>query len=63
MMVMKVTNIYKHEKTILVLNVVTRHCDKVLNKVGDDPSKPKILLLAPTGMAACIIGKCTMQRK
>ena len=40
-----------------VINVVTRHCEQVLNKVGDDPNQPRILLLAPTGMAACLIGK------
>ena len=40
-----------------IINVVTRHCNQVLNKVGDDPNQPKILLLAPTGMAACLIGK------
>ena len=39
-----------------IINVVTRHCNQVLNKVGDDPNQPKILLLAPTGMAACLIG-------
>ena len=39
-----------------LINVVTRQCDKVLTQVGDDPNQPKILLLAPTGMAACIIG-------
>ena len=39
-----------------LINVVTRQCDKVLSQVGDDPNQPKILLLAPTGMAACVIG-------
>ena len=31
--------------------------EKILRQAGDDPSKPKVLLLGPTGMAALLIGK------
>ena len=40
-----------------LIKVVSRHIDKLLTKVGDNPNKPKILLLAPTGKAASLIGK------
>ena len=40
-----------------LINVTTRYVDKVLTKVGDNPYRPKVLLLAPTGMAASLIGK------
>ena len=45
-----------------LINVVSRHCNTVLNRVGDDPRLPKILLLAPTGMAACLIGKTEFRK-
>ena len=38
------------------INVVARHCDKALKQIGDDPNQPRIIIMAPTGMAACIIG-------
>ena len=40
-----------------LINVLARHADKILSKVGNDPNKPNILLLGPTGMAASLIGK------
>ena len=41
-----------------VINVVARHCDKALKQIGDDPNQPRVIIMAPTGMAACIIGMC-----
>ena len=43
-----------------VINVVARHCDKALKQIGDDPNQPRVIIMAPTGMAACIIGKCNI---
>ena len=37
--------------------VASRWAEKILIKSGDNPHRPKILLLAPTGKAASLIGK------
>ena len=31
--------------------------EKILCKDGDDPNKPRVLITAPTGKAASIVGK------
>ena len=43
-------------KTFLI-NIVKKWAEKILRRAGDDPSKPKVILLAWTGMAASLIGK------
>ena len=40
-----------------MIYVLAKFVEKILRQPGDSPSKPKILLLAPTGMAASLIGK------
>ena len=40
-----------------VIQVISRYVDKIFTKVGDNPMRPKVLLLAPTGKAAAVIGK------
>ena len=40
-----------------VINVVSKWCEKILRKPGDDPYNPKVLLLGPTGVSAALIGK------
>ena len=40
-----------------MINVLAKYVEKILRCPGDNPSKPKIILLAPTGMAASLIGK------
>ena len=40
-----------------MINVLAKYVEKILRCPGDDPSKPKIILLGPTGMAASLIGK------
>ena len=32
-------------------------CEKYLRQSGDNPDKPKVLIMAPTGIAAVQIGK------
>ena len=39
------------------INVCAQYAEKFLRKTGDHPNRPSVLLLAPTGMAACLIGK------
>ena len=41
----------------MLINVTARYGDKILTKDGDKSWRPKILLLGPTGMSACLIGK------
>ena len=41
--------------------MIARHADKILTKPGQDPSKPKILLMGPTGMAASLIGNIYLE--
>ena len=47
-------------KTFLML-VLSRWVEKLLRRAGDDPTNPKCLLLAPTGVAASLIGELFFQ--
>ena len=38
-------------------NVFAMWCEKYLRQAGDNPDKPKVLIMAPTGIAAVQIGK------
>jgi hypothetical protein len=40
-----------------VIRAVSKWGEKILRKAGDHPNKPRILLMAPTGMAASVIGR------
>ena len=40
-----------------LIRVVSRYVDKLMTKSGDNPMRPKLLLLGPTGKAASLIGK------
>ena len=40
-----------------LIKITAKWAEKILRQAGDDPSKPKVLLLGPTGMAAMLIGK------
>ena len=42
-------------KSFLV-QVISQAADKILRKSGDDPKRPKVILSAPTGIAAMLIG-------
>ena len=44
-----------------LIRTVAKWAEKILRKAGDNPLKPKVLLLAPTGMAASLIGGTTLQ--
>ena len=35
-----------------LIRVVSRYVDKLMTKSGDNPMRPKLLLLGPTGKAA-----------
>ena len=39
------------------ISVTSKWAEKIFLKIGDNPNRPKILLLAPTGKAASLIGK------
>ena len=39
-----------------LINCVSMWAEKILRKAGDHPLKPKVLLLAQTGIAASLIG-------
>ncbi len=43
-----------------VIRIVSRWAEKILRKAGDHPNKPRVLLTAPTGTAASIIGGTTL---
>ena len=40
-----------------LIRAISKWAEKILRKPGDNPLKPKVLLLAPTGMAASLIGE------
>ena len=44
-----------------VINTIAKWAEKILRKPGDNPMKPKVILLAPTGMAASLIRGTTLQ--
>ena len=41
----------------MLINVASQWAEEILLKVGDDPTKPRVMLMAFTGMAASLIGK------
>ena len=41
----------------MIINVASQWAEVILLKVGDDPTKPRVMLMAFTGMAASLIGK------
>ena len=43
----------------MIINVASQWAEVILLKVGDDPTKPRVMLMAFTGMAASLIGKST----
>ena len=43
-------------KTFLI-KTISKWAEKILRKAGEDPTHPKVLLLAPTGKSASLIGK------
>ena len=40
-----------------MIRALAKYVEKILRLPGDDPTKPKIILLGPTGMSASLIGK------
>ena len=40
-----------------LIRVISQYVDKTLTRIGDHPNRPKVILLAPTGIAASLIGK------
>ena len=44
-------------KTFLT-SIISQFVEKILRNIGDHPFQPKVLLIAPTGIAASLIGKC-----
>ena len=43
-----------------VISVIAKYVEKILRSPGDSPNNPKVILLAPTGMAASIISGTTI---
>ena len=44
-------------KSMLIL-LMSQWAEEILMKVGDDPLKPRVMLMAFSGKAAALIGKC-----
>ena len=40
-----------------MIRVIAKYAEKILRLPGDHPTRPKVILLAPTGKAASLIGK------
>ena len=40
-----------------VIKTIAKHAEKILRMPGDDPNRPKVMLLGPTGKSANLIGK------
>ena len=40
-----------------LIRVIAKYAEKILRLPGDHPTRPKVILLAPTGKAASLIGK------
>ena len=40
-----------------LIHMIAQAADRILRKIGDNPKRPKVLLVAPTGIAAMLIGK------
>ena len=43
-------------KTFLI-KAISQWTEKILRREGEDPTRPKVLLLGPTGKSASLIGK------
>ena len=43
-------------KTFLI-RAISQWTEKILRREGEDPTRPKVLLLGPTGKSASLIGK------
>ena len=41
-----------------LINCIKLWTEKILRSPGDHPNKPKTLIMAPTGVAASLIGNC-----
>ena len=44
-----------------LIRLISQYVNKDLRKVGDDPNRPKVIILAPTGIAASLIGNHTIK--
>ena len=42
-----------------MINCISKWIEKIMREPGDNPFKPKVLLLGPTGMAATLINGTT----
>ena len=40
-----------------VIKTIAKYAEKILRMPGDDPNRPKVILLGPTGISANLIGK------
>ena len=42
------------------IKIVAHHAEIILRQAGSHPNKPRVLILGPTGKAASLIGKCSL---
>ena len=42
----------------MLILLMSQWAEEILRKVGDDPLKPRVMLMAYSGKAAALIGKC-----
>ena len=42
-----------------LIEVISQAADRIFRKMGDNPKRPKVILAAPTGIAAMLIGTNT----
>ena len=55
--ILMILNLFLGVGKSMIINVASQWAEVILLKVGDDPTKPRVMLMAFTGMAASLIGK------
>ena len=46
-----------------LIQIIAQFVENILRQVGEDPLKPKVIKMAPTGIAASLIGMHILKRQ